>query len=164
MIYRNITSHKNNQNMIFDSHHQTVNSMHIAINDSPKWKALMVMWCLTIYRMMCLTSSRAKYSLRYQSIIEWAESSTIDICWGVFLVASSWLWCYSKPHPNKYLQITMILLLAYSIRPNKKINVFPEILGRVGTHILFSFFFRKKIIILCILKGILPFKMHKIMF
>ena len=31
-------------------------------------------------------------------------------------------------------------------------------------HILFLFFFLEKNIILCILKGILPFKMHKIIF
>ena len=35
-----------------------------------------------------------------------------------------------------------------------------KILGRVGTH----FFFWKKYIILCILKGISAFKMHKIIF
>ena len=49
------------------------------------------------------------------------------------------------------------------IRPNKKISVFQvtglKILGRVGTHIFFS-----GKIILCILKGILPFKMHKIIY
>ena len=41
-----------------------------------------------------------------------------------------------------------------------------EILGRVGTHTIFflnNFFFGKNII-LCILKGILPFKMHKVIF
>ena len=48
----------------------------------------------------------------------------------------------------------------------KKINVFwvagLKILGRVGTHILFNyFFFFGKNIILCILKGKMPFKMHK---
>ena len=46
----------------------------------------------------------------------------------------------------------------------KNIGVFRvtelNILGRVGTHI----FFWKKNIILCILKGILPFKMHKIVY
>ena len=36
-----------------------------------------------------------------------------------------------------------------------------NILGRVGTHIFFS---GKKNVILCILKGISPFKMHKILF
>ena len=51
-------------------------------------------------------------------------------------------------------------------RPYKKINLFLvsglKILGRVGTHI---FFFSGKIyMILCILKGISPFKMHKIIF
>ena len=49
-------------------------------------------------------------------------------------------------------------------KPNKKISVFKvtclKTLGRVGTHI----FFRKKSTILCILKGISPFKMHKIIF
>ena len=52
-------------------------------------------------------------------------------------------------------------------RPNKKkISVFRvtglKILGRVGTHINFFIFFF--CIILCILKGISPFKMHKIIF
>ena len=37
-----------------------------------------------------------------------------------------------------------------------------KMLGRVGTHIFFNyFFFWKKYTILCILKVILPFKMHK---
>ena len=47
------------------------------------------------------------------------------------------------------------------LRPNKKINVFRvtglKILDRVGTHIFFNYFFLVKYIILCILKGILPF-------
>ena len=51
------------------------------------------------------------------------------------------------------------------LKPNKKISVFRvmglNILGRVGTHIFFS---GKKNVILCILKGISPFKMHKILF
>ena len=54
------------------------------------------------------------------------------------------------------------------VRPNKKC-VFRvtglKILGRVGTHIIFLvIFFSGKNIILCILKGILPFKRHKIIF
>ena len=53
------------------------------------------------------------------------------------------------------------------LRPNKKISVFRvtglTILSRVGTHVFFNYFFSGKII-LCILKGILPFKMHKIIF
>ena len=61
------------------------------------------------------------------------------------------------------------LLLISQFRPNKKISVLRvtglKILGRVGTHIfLINFFSGKKIIILCIFKGILPFKMHKIIF
>ena len=40
-----------------------------------------------------------------------------------------------------------------------------KILGRVGKHIFLIIFFLKKInIIECILKGALPFKMHKIIF
>ena len=40
-----------------------------------------------------------------------------------------------------------------------------EISRRVGRHIIFSFFiFWKSNIILCILKGISPFKEHKIIF
>ena len=35
-----------------------------------------------------------------------------------------------------------------------------KILGRVGTNVFFIFFWKK--IILCILNGISPFKMHKI--
>ena len=52
------------------------------------------------------------------------------------------------------------------LRPNKKIRVFQvtglKILGRVGTHIFLNYFFSGKNIILCILKGISSFKMHKI--
>ena len=48
---------------------------------------------------------------------------------------------------------------------NKKISVLRvtglKILGRSGTHI---FFLEKILIILCILKGISPSKMHKIIF
>ena len=64
----------------------------------------------------------------------------------------------------------MIFNLKQPIRPNKKISVFRvtglKILGRVGRHTYYFliFFSWKKIIILCILKGILPFKMHKIIF
>ena len=62
-----------------------------------------------------------------------------------------------------------MVFISKLVRPNKKISVFREtglkILGRVGTHIFFNNFFGgKKYIILCILKGILPFKMHKIIF
>ena len=40
-----------------------------------------------------------------------------------------------------------------------------KIFGRVGTHIFFIyFFFLEKNIILCILKGILPLKMHNDIF
>ena len=53
-------------------------------------------------------------------------------------------------------------------RPNKKISVFRvtglKILGRVGTHVFFFFFLNFFFIILCILKGEMPFKMHKINF
>ena len=58
----------------------------------------------------------------------------------------------------------------FLVRTNKKkISVFRvtglKILGRVGTHIFFHcFFFSGKNIILCILKGISPFKMHKIIY
>ena len=56
------------------------------------------------------------------------------------------------------------------LRPNKKISVFRvtglKILGRVEAHICFFsyFFFWKKNIILCILKGIAPFKCIKLYF
>ena len=56
------------------------------------------------------------------------------------------------------------------MRPNKNRIVFwvsgLKILGRVGTHnfFLILFFLEKTYIILCILKGISPFKMHKIIF
>ena len=50
----------------------------------------------------------------------------------------------------------------------KKTSVFPETglksFGRVGTHIFFKYFFRENYIILCILKGILLFKMHNIIY
>ena len=39
-----------------------------------------------------------------------------------------------------------------------------KILGRVGSHNFFDYFFLEKNIILCILKGEMPFKMHKIIF
>ena len=56
----------------------------------------------------------------------------------------------------------------FQIRPNKKKSVFLvtglKILGRVGTHIFLIIFFSVKNVILCILKGISPFKMHKIIF
>ena len=39
-----------------------------------------------------------------------------------------------------------------------------KILGRVGTHIFIKKKILEKSIILCILKGISPFKMHKIFF
>ena len=53
------------------------------------------------------------------------------------------------------------------LRPNKKkYNVFRikslKILCRVGTHVYFNFFWKK--INFTHLKGILPFKMHKIIF
>ena len=57
------------------------------------------------------------------------------------------------------------------MRPNKKNkcvlgNGSENFFGRVGTPILFFFliFFSGKNIILCILKGISPFKMNKILF
>ena len=56
-----------------------------------------------------------------------------------------------------------------TLRPNKK-NKFRltglKILGWVGTHTFLITFFseKKKSIILCILKGISPFKMHKIIY
>ena len=50
--------------------------------------------------------------------------------------------------------------------PNKKISVDHvtglKILDRVDTYMFFNYFFSGKNIILCILKGILPFKMYKI--
>ena len=53
-------------------------------------------------------------------------------------------------------------------RPNKKgcVRVTGlNILVRVGTHVFLLFFFSEiKFIILCILKYILPFKVHKIIF
>ena len=55
---------------------------------------------------------------------------------------------------------------AQLIRPNKKISVFLvmglKILGRVGTHFFNYCFILEKI--LCILKGISPFEMHKLYF
>ena len=52
---------------------------------------------------------------------------------------------------------------SYTLRYLRVIGL--KILGRVGTHIFFfCSFFPRKNIILCILKGISPFKMHKIKF
>ena len=49
-------------------------------------------------------------------------------------------------------------------RPNKK-NMGLKILGRVEMLICFNYFFYSgKVIIVCILKNILAFKMHKIIF
>ena len=39
-----------------------------------------------------------------------------------------------------------------------------KILGRVGTNIFFKYFFLEKNIILCILKGKMTLKMHKIIY
>ena len=39
-----------------------------------------------------------------------------------------------------------------------------KILGRVGTHIFFNYFFLDFFLNLCILKGISPFKKHKIIY
>ena len=59
----------------------------------------------------------------------------------------------------------MANLVAILVRPRKKVSVFQvtglKILGRVGIHI---FFLEKNNTILCILKGEMPFKMHKIVF
>ena len=64
-----------------------------------------------------------------------------------------------------YMQLLPISHML-AIRPNKKINVFRvkglKVLGRVSTHKFF--YISGKNIILCILKGILPFKMHKIIY
>ena len=58
--------------------------------------------------------------------------------------------------------------LQIEIRPDKKISVFPvtgpKILGRVGTLSFSIIFFLEKNKNLCILKGSLPFKMHKIIY
>ena len=61
------------------------------------------------------------------------------------------------------------MLLKCLVRPNKKDKFVSgngltglKILGRVSTQIFI--FFWKKNKILCILKGISPFKMHKIIF
>ena len=63
-----------------------------------------------------------------------------------------------------------VSIIKAHISPNKKIGVFwvtgLKTLGRVGTLVVFFFFFflSGKQMILCILKDILPFKMHKIIF
>ena len=63
---------------------------------------------------------------------------------------------------NKSIRMKILI-----VRPNKIISVFRvtglKILGKVGTLILL-YFFLGKTIILCILKGILPFKMYKIIY
>ena len=64
-----------------------------------------------------------------------------------------------------FFKITFSKILSGTLGQIKKIGVFRvtglKILGRVGTHM---FFLEKKNIILCILKGNSPFKMHKIIF
>ena len=64
-----------------------------------------------------------------------------------------------------------VSIIKAHIWPNKKIGVLRvtglKTLGRVGRHTcccFFNCFFSGKQIILCILKDILPFKMHKIIF
>ena len=57
----------------------------------------------------------------------------------------------------------------FMVRPNENISVFwvtgLKTLGIVDMHIFFNyFFFLEKKMTLCILKGISPFKMHKIIF
>ena len=52
--------------------------------------------------------------------------------------------------------------------PNKKNKCVQvkglKILGSVGTHIFFNYLFLEKNTILCILKGEMPFKMHRTAF
>ena len=74
-------------------------------------------------------------------------------------------WNYSTDCQPKILNSFISLKTFSCIRLNKKVKVFRVMglksLGRVGTHIKT---FLGKYIILCILKGILPLKMHKITF
>ena len=62
---------------------------------------------------------------------------------------------------KSYLALYLVMEFPY-IMPNKEISVFRvmdlQILGRVGTHIFFIFFFWKKNTMLCILKGKLAFQ------
>ena len=65
------------------------------------------------------------------------------------------------------LGVKSFLNVHTQLRPNENISVFwvtgLKILGRVGTHLFFlNIFFSGKNIVLRILKGFLPFKMHKI--
>ena len=76
----------------------------------------------------------------------------------------------SNKHSSVFVRFSWLaepLLLEIVIRPKKIISVFRvmgrKILGRVGAHIFFNFFSEYNIS-LCILKGISPFKMHKIIF
>ena len=52
-------------------------------------------------------------------------------------------------------------LFALLLRPNEKINVF-RVTGLNTYNFLFNYFFYSGFFFLCILKGISPFKMHKI--
>ena len=85
--------------------------------------------------------------------------------------------CESQPqnpefriNPEKFpTETAHAICVFFGLRPYKKISVFREthlkILGRVGIHIIFIIiFFLKKKKKICILKGILPFKMHKLYF
>ena len=63
--------------------------------------------------------------------------------------------------PCFVVSFLMCFLVEGQVKKNSVFQVAGlKILGRVGRH----FFSGKKNIILCILKGILPFKMHKIIF
>ena len=75
-------------------------------------------------------------------------------------------WLISGKHSASFLKLEFLKFMVLQIlnfHLNEKISVFRvrglKILVRVGTH-----FFPEKNIILCFLKGILPFKMHKIEF
>ena len=80
-------------------------------------------------------------------------------------------WVSNFPvHTKMYLSYELLAYALTSLRigPNKNISVCqvtgPKVLRRVGTHIFLILFFLKKKIILCILKGISPFKMHNLFF
>ena len=55
-----------------------------------------------------------------------------------------------------------LYILEWEVRPNKKVA--PPYLNLLVKHRFFSSFFFEKNIILCILKGKMPFKMRKIIF
>ena len=103
--------------------------------------------------------------MKYQSlfaIFEKAAKFEIVVCCKLWVALYGLKYLERLKIQERYQKIKSL-----NMRPNKK-SVFQvtvlKILDRVGKHVFFLiiFFLDFFFIILCILKGILPFKMHKI--